>query len=689
MSERKSALATNKWLLKSGILFVAVGVIFAVPVHSRAGQLEDGRIAYAAANYAEAMRLLRPLAEQRNAEAQIYLGLLYAKGQGVPQDYAEAARWYRKAAEQGDALGQYNLGFMYQRGQGVPQDYAEAARWYRKAAEQGQANAQYNLGLMYEKGQGVAPDSAEAVKRARKAKEQGHVSIEKSNLGLQQTSDLARAGRKLSQEDAEKLEEKLKSDPSDLSARARLLGYYFAGSLPRAGRVPTLAARRRHILWIIQHHPDAEIAGLPEATLDPTGHPLADQEGYALAKELWLQQVETYRGNISVLGHAAKFFQLPDKEIAERILMRARAFDPGGPWTGRLAYLYALGILQVNGLTHTGIPTSVDESPAASEFAKKAREGLAKPENAGMVFMTSSVISQYGTMLRGMGLIQEDPATLIQDLFKQAAAGEGLKPTTTQCEPPAASPDTPSLSGGETVLGATEVDLKQWEWRAGLKLVYQVSSKETTSGGPKLPDDKRLQSKSQSRTIEVLTVTSSYVEIRVQESGGGFPAAVFRLSKDWSLLDTRIEDPAFISLEPLVKGIAKDMFNQKGGGPAWVSRFDGRWKVGESRMIETHSTSPPKNMERVTLRRVVTIGGRRAAEFDSQGCGEVNVFGVKAQFTFTGKRFIDLAAGVTVTMKVMEDAEFVLQGERVRMHIESDETLDFAQSRGLLVPRSE
>ena len=47
----------------------------------------------------------------------------------MPQDYAEAAKWFRKAAEQGDAKAQYNLGIMYAKGQGVPQDYVLAYMW--------------------------------------------------------------------------------------------------------------------------------------------------------------------------------------------------------------------------------------------------------------------------------------------------------------------------------------------------------------------------------------------------------------------------------------------------------------------------------------------------------------------------------------------------------------------------------
>lgn len=51
-------------------------------------------------------------AEQSNAFGQHKLAVIYANGDGVPQDDAEALRRYRLAAAQHDAWGQYNLGVM-------------------------------------------------------------------------------------------------------------------------------------------------------------------------------------------------------------------------------------------------------------------------------------------------------------------------------------------------------------------------------------------------------------------------------------------------------------------------------------------------------------------------------------------------------------------------------------------------
>ena len=80
---------------------------------------EAGADAYHRGDYATALHEWQPLAELGNAAAQYNLGLLYANGQGVPQDYIHAWQWYEQAAAQGDASAQYNLGLLYANGQGV------------------------------------------------------------------------------------------------------------------------------------------------------------------------------------------------------------------------------------------------------------------------------------------------------------------------------------------------------------------------------------------------------------------------------------------------------------------------------------------------------------------------------------------------------------------------------------------
>ena len=60
-----------------------------------AGPHEDARAAAERGDFATALRLWHPLAEQGNSTAQYNLGAMYSQGQGVPQDYNEAAKWFR------------------------------------------------------------------------------------------------------------------------------------------------------------------------------------------------------------------------------------------------------------------------------------------------------------------------------------------------------------------------------------------------------------------------------------------------------------------------------------------------------------------------------------------------------------------------------------------------------------------
>jgi hypothetical protein len=110
--------------------------------------LTNPYMAFQNGDYATALRLARPLAEAGDAQAQTFLGLIFYRGYGVPQDFAESLKWFRRAAEQGSPVAQFYIGLMYSKGQGVPRDYAEAARWYRLSADQGDPEAQYNLGVL-------------------------------------------------------------------------------------------------------------------------------------------------------------------------------------------------------------------------------------------------------------------------------------------------------------------------------------------------------------------------------------------------------------------------------------------------------------------------------------------------------------------------------------------------------------
>ena len=117
--------------------------------------------------FTTALQLFTDLANRGMAEAQINLGMMFERGQGVLQNFDEAIKWYQLAASQGLTKAQeklnllvskaaaaqvnFGLGVAFEKGQGVPQDIMEAIRWYQLAADQGLIKAQEKLNLLLNK----------------------------------------------------------------------------------------------------------------------------------------------------------------------------------------------------------------------------------------------------------------------------------------------------------------------------------------------------------------------------------------------------------------------------------------------------------------------------------------------------------------------------------------------------------
>ena len=80
-------------------LALAVVFLSCLTAPARAG-IDEGLAAYERGDYATALQEWAPLANQGDAEAQYFLGHMYAEGQGVPRQYGKAAVWFRQAAEQ-------------------------------------------------------------------------------------------------------------------------------------------------------------------------------------------------------------------------------------------------------------------------------------------------------------------------------------------------------------------------------------------------------------------------------------------------------------------------------------------------------------------------------------------------------------------------------------------------------------
>lgn len=143
-------------------------LFFAAPSFSQT--TDDAVKAMRNGDFETALRVLRPLTEKNDPNAQFLMGMLYDAGNGMRQDQAIAASWYRKAAEQDHLIAQLFLGIFYYSGTAVRRDYKEAVRWLQSPADKGNDQAQFYLGAIYEAGgDGVIKDRSAAIEWFRKA----------------------------------------------------------------------------------------------------------------------------------------------------------------------------------------------------------------------------------------------------------------------------------------------------------------------------------------------------------------------------------------------------------------------------------------------------------------------------------------------------------------------------------------
>jgi hypothetical protein len=116
-------------------------------------------------DFAGAVRIIRPLAEQGDARWQCALGAHYGGGWGIEQDVSLALYWHQKSADQGHPNGKYHLGTMLLYADGVPQDYKRGLALLEEAAGDGLIEAAYALGMLY-RGGGIAAYTQDAQQRA-------------------------------------------------------------------------------------------------------------------------------------------------------------------------------------------------------------------------------------------------------------------------------------------------------------------------------------------------------------------------------------------------------------------------------------------------------------------------------------------------------------------------------------------
>jgi TonB family protein len=168
------------------------------------------------------------------------------------------------------------------------------------------------------------------------------------------------------------MEHQLTSDPHNLAVRGKLLSYYLYNA--------DEDGFGKHALWVIQNHPDSELASHPAVAGDYYGGAKYREQ----KKSLWLKQAAAHSTNPRVLASAASFVQQSDPPTAERLWKRACELDPQTACHSELIAFYARMIL-ADGYFTVGVNTLQGWPEANQGYTSSIRSELLRSNDTALI----------------------------------------------------------------------------------------------------------------------------------------------------------------------------------------------------------------------------------------------------------------------------------------------------------------
>ncbi len=228
-------------------------------------------------------------------------------------------------------------------------------------------------------------------------------------------------GHQLTAAQVTDVEAAIQANPDDWQDRVRLLGFYATQLSASSNTAQT--ARLQQILWLIEHRPDLTVLHSPDAAIPfLTTRNVAVMGGLEEAKQAWRQALATHSDDWRVLGNAAWFFRIKDKDQSVDLLRRALAASPGNRMLAdQLGAEYALILLGVTAFDPSGRPSHFDPAEASSPLAQTVRAELKQSPQAPVLYAAGSTLSDYRADVTKSGGV-EDSGALATNLIERAKA---------------------------------------------------------------------------------------------------------------------------------------------------------------------------------------------------------------------------------------------------------------------------
>jgi tetratricopeptide (TPR) repeat protein len=203
----------------------------------------------------------------------------------------------------------------------------------------------------------------------------------------------------------ERQEQRLVDVPDDVPTRVGLIKAYFSKPTFLAPE-KAAEARRLHIFWLIEHHPDLPELGQPVGTPDP-----ADAD----AQSAWMEQAGKADAAPKTLANAAAFF-LQMTDVAKARAAVEAAWRAHSENSDLAAAQGAMDVLTMVGATRKENPRQItvpDPAAVKSAQAVKARHEIENSDNASLEGGAGRQMSQIAGILIGQNILgDEDPLRL-------------------------------------------------------------------------------------------------------------------------------------------------------------------------------------------------------------------------------------------------------------------------------------
>lgn len=345
-----------------------------------------------------------------------------------------------------------------------------------------------------------------------------------ASILAQDAKDLSEAyekGRQMELPESKEREQALLKRPRNFLDRTRLIAFYTHSD--KVDETMAIEGRRKHLLWFAQRKPDSWLwSQRSYGTAVYESGRLADPEGFATIREVWLEHLSKKRVKESIRDNAASFLELGDRETVMRLIREKRN-------SRHLGTYFALILLGVTARDFsTGEPVAADPKIRMTPLAQQIRTELEQSSNSELIGGAGFWLSRDGAMLWNRGYTDWDYSILAKSLLAKARCLDPKKLSWFMANPELPKPGEQRGLGLVRVGGSSMA--KKVVWKALPEVpVHLRSIKGTVSMDVAVGSDGRVaKAVVISGPSELHEISIKAVEkwVYKQTSVGGIPVAV-------------------------------------------------------------------------------------------------------------------------------------------------------------------